>query len=108
MSLLALSLSTKNLWPEVRDSSRVCLDAPSLSGEVFLAMLHVHCGGFLFQGMWTVAKWYTQFGLMVGTVFREVLRDLELEGLHEDAAMVRGEQPACAFAFSSFLALSVP
>ncbi len=44
--------------------------------------------------MWSVAKWYTQFGLMAGSVFREVLRDLELEGLHEDAAMVRGEAPA--------------
>lgn len=48
--------------------------------------------------MWSVAKWYTQFGLMAGTVFREVLRDLELEGLHEDAAVVRGEQPAITHA----------
>ena len=48
--------------------------------------------------MWSVAKRYTQFGLMAGTVFREVLRDLELEGLHEDAAVVRGEQPAITHA----------
>ncbi len=40
--------------------------------------------------MWTVARWYTQFGLMAGTVFREVLRDLEVEGLEEEAAFVRG------------------
>ena len=48
--------------------------------------------------MWSVAKWYTQFGLMAGTVFREVLRDLELEGLQEEATLVRGEQPATLYA----------
>lgn len=57
--------------------------------------------------MWSVAKWYTQFGLMAGSVFRDVLRDLELEGLHEHAAMVRGELHAsedtslsCTLSFS--------
>ncbi|EIE25381.1 hypothetical protein COCSUDRAFT_61600 [Coccomyxa subellipsoidea C-169] len=56
------------------------------------------------KGMWTVAKWYTQFGLMAGTVFREVLRDLELEGLHEDAAMVRDimhNRTAVGFVYNS-------
>jgi hypothetical protein len=43
------------------------------------------------QGMWKVAKWYTQFGLMAGSVFRDVLQDLELEGLDSDADSVRGD-----------------
>lgn len=41
--------------------------------------------------MWKVAKWYTQFGLMAGTVFRDVLIDLEREGLKTEATAVRGE-----------------
>lgn len=40
--------------------------------------------------MWAVARWYTQFGLMAGTVFREVLDDLRREGLAEEAGAVRG------------------
>jgi hypothetical protein len=54
------------------------------------------------QAMWTVARWYTQFGLMAGTVFREVLRDLQVEGLDEEAALVRGISRKSLFFFSNF------
>ena len=39
-------------------------------------------------GMWNVSRWYAQMGLMVGSVFREVLRDLEGED-HPLAPAVR-------------------
>ena len=42
------------------------------------------------QGMWKVARWYCQQGLMVGTIFREVLRDLSREGLKQDAQTIEG------------------
>ena len=42
------------------------------------------------QAMWKVAKWYCQQGLMAGTVFREVLIDLQREGLSEDAQLIEG------------------
>ncbi|KAK9810984.1 hypothetical protein WJX73_003381 [Symbiochloris irregularis] len=40
------------------------------------------------MGMWQQARWYTQFGLMAGTVFREVLTDAWLEGLIAEAAAI--------------------
>ena len=40
--------------------------------------------------MWKVARWYCQQGLMVGTVFREVLYDLQREGLSEDVEHIEG------------------
>lgn len=42
------------------------------------------------QAMWELARWYTQFGLMAGTVFREVLADLRAEQLHDEADAVQG------------------
>lgn len=39
-------------------------------------------------GMWNVSRWYSQMGLMVGTVFLELLRDLHDEG-HPLAGVVR-------------------
>ena len=42
------------------------------------------------QAMWAVARWYTQFGLMAGTVFREVLADLRAEQMQPEADMVEG------------------
>lgn len=40
--------------------------------------------------MWRVARWYCQQGLMLGTVFREVLKDLQRESLHEPAKEIEG------------------
>ncbi|KAK9811264.1 hypothetical protein WJX72_000834 [[Myrmecia] bisecta] len=45
---------------------------------------------FTIQGMMSRAPYYAQFGLMVGSVFREVLLELEREGLTDEAATVRG------------------
>ena len=42
------------------------------------------------QAMWKVARWYCQQGLMVGTIFREVLIDLQREGLSGDARQMEG------------------
>ena len=39
-------------------------------------------------GMWNVSRWYSQMGLMVGSVFAELLRDLQHEA-HPLAADVR-------------------
>ena len=39
-------------------------------------------------GMWNVSRWYSQMGLMVGTVFLELLRDLHDES-HPQARAVR-------------------
>ena len=46
------------------------------------------CGAI--QAMWKVARWYCQQGLMVGTIFREVLLDLHREGLSQDAQEIDG------------------
>ena len=40
-------------------------------------------------GMWNVSRWYSQMGLMVGSVFRELLRDL-IDEEHPLAPAVRG------------------
>ena len=42
------------------------------------------------QAMWKVARWYCQQGLMAGTAFREVLIDLQREGLSGDARQIEG------------------
>ena len=60
---------------------------PSAAGDESDTVLCA-CGA---QAMWQVAQWYTQFGLMAGTVFREVLRDAQLEGMHAEAAAIRGQ-----------------
>ena len=50
----------------------------------------IHARSWIVQGMWKVARWYCQQGLMVGTIFREVLRDLRREGLEQDAQTIEG------------------
>ncbi|CAL8460615.1 g144 [Coccomyxa elongata] len=75
------------------------------------ALWYLQQAALTIKGMWSVAKWYTQFGLMAGSVFRDVLRDLELEGLHEDAAMVRGimyNRTAVGFTYNSSLPCPLP
>lgn len=42
------------------------------------------------QAMWKMARWYCQQGLMAGTIFREVLIDLQREGLSGDARQIEG------------------
>lgn len=40
--------------------------------------------------MWHMARWYAQFGLMAGSVFKEVLADARTEGLQAEASMIEG------------------
>ena len=40
------------------------------------------------QAMHQQALWYTQYGLMAGSVFEEVLEDLRAAGLSQEAAVV--------------------
>lgn len=89
-------------WPSSMTTSTICMQVlpiqtcrqARLTRCGALAFLHAdHGGHFCAQAMWSVARWYTQFGLMAGWVFREVLHDLELEGLHDEAASVRGSSP---------------
>ena len=62
-----------------------------LAGDVGLSNSAIsHLGCHCVQGMWQVARWYCQQGLMLGTVFREVLEDLQCESLHELAKEIQG------------------
>ena len=64
------------------------------SGQRAWSAVHAHpaiSGSMLAQAMWRVARWYCQQGLMAGTVFREVLNDVQREGLSGDAQQIEGK-----------------